>query len=192
MRGYLFVLIMLAQFTGGSVTAQERHFPLNVLDEDSQVAEHYAAWYSKHLTAMNEPSLSSTKIRAETYRVLWLRTFDAPMAFRLIVAPDGTAALITKKMGGRGGYEPGKLILDKQIKLSNQETRVLIEGLERANFWRLASADPNDAGYDGSQWVVEGVKGGTYHVVSRWIGNGITDWALPIMKQSGEDLQPIY
>lgn len=192
MQRHLLVLTILAHFAGGSATAQERYFPPNVLDETSQMDEFYTAWYSKHLTAMGEPSLSTTKIRAETYRVLWLRTFDAPMVFRLIVARDGTAAFVIRRTNGRGGYNPGKLVLDKQLKLGKQETSALIERLEKANFWHLASADPNDTGYDGSQWIVEGVKDGVYHVVSRWTGNGITDWALPIMKQSGENLEPIY
>jgi hypothetical protein len=56
----------------------------------------------------------------------------------------------------------------------------VLHRIERLNFWTLSPFEnpPSEIGpngermvtvqFDGAQWIVEGVKGGTYHVVDRW------------------------
>ena len=42
---------------------------------------------------------------------------------------------------------------------------------ESANFWNLPTlpdADENALELDGAQWIIEGVRNGTYHIVDRW------------------------
>ena len=35
------------------------------------------------------------------------------------------------------------------------------------NFWKLPSIQ-EDRGVDGAQWIIEGARNGTYHIVDRW------------------------
>jgi len=189
----LAVLAAAALFVAGSADATERYFPPKT-GGDSW-SDFPRAPYSKHLVAMDEPSLWTTDMRTETYRILWLRSFDAPMVFRLTVTADGTAILVTKKTDGEGSYEPGKMVVSKWTTIDREETQELLKALKLINFWYLPTLLPNFTdGYDGAHWIVEAKKGREYHVIDRWRDDRdpITDWALLVMKKSGENLKPIY
>lgn len=147
---------------------------------------------NSHLASMHEPSFWRSAREIETYRILWLRSFDPPMAFRLVINADGTSKLVTKKTNGQGGYEPGVLVLDKTTQIDKRETEILLEALTQIRFWNLPADEGRVLGLDGSQWFIEGAKDGKYHMIERWNGGEIRDWALRVMTKSGEDLQPIY
>lgn len=185
-------VLTMALFAASLAQAKVRYFPVVPLDKSQQLDDFNIVWYSNQLTAMNEPSLWLGGARAETYRILWLRSFHAPMVFRLTIKPDGTSELLTKKMDGQGGYEPGKLVVEKTTQIDKKETEILLKTLGRMKFWDLQTQESGLGGTDGAQWVVEGIKHGKYHVVDRWSGGEVMDWALSLMKKSGEDLQPIY
>ncbi|QIG46407.1 hypothetical protein G5V57_00725 [Nordella sp. HKS 07] len=147
-------------------------------------------WYSRRLKEMSEPSLSVADVKAETYRFVWLSELDRWMSLRLTIAPDRTAELVTKKSSRYRRSEFGPLAINKRTQISQRETEILLELLEQTNFWDLASyALPS--GFDGDQWIVEGVRDGKYHVVERWSGRELRDWVLLLMEKSGADLQPI-
>jgi hypothetical protein len=40
--------------------------------------------------------------------------------------------------------------------------------LDKLNFWKMPNPVNDQRGTDGSQWIIEGVKGGLYHVLDRW------------------------
>jgi hypothetical protein len=63
--------------------AQGQYFPKSSLD--SRGRELKSQWYSSQLRALQEPSLLSLSKSpsAESYRFLWLRTFNHPIAIRL-------------------------------------------------------------------------------------------------------------
>ncbi|MCL5287089.1 MAG: hypothetical protein M1453_03725 [Acidobacteria bacterium] len=129
--------------------------------------------YSKFLRVMNEPSLweLSKDQKSHSYRFLWLRTFDNPIAVRVIVNEDGTGTLVTKILSGQGGYDPGRLRTNRRRKLSTREVGHLLFILDERGFWSLPSEERLPEGtvqLDGAQWITEGVKGGAYHVVYRW------------------------
>lgn len=183
-------VLTLALLTASTADAKERYFAVRPLDSSQQLSDSRIAWYSKHLAAMGEPSLWLGDHKIETYRMLWLRTFHEPFVFRLTVRPDGTSELTTKKTDGHGGYEPGKIVINKTTEIDKKETEILLESLERTKFWDLR--DESGLGLDGAQWVIEGVKDGKYHVIDRHGGGSMMEWALRLMTKSGEDLQPIY
>lgn len=192
-----FVLLATAALLLSDIAdATERYFPPKT-GGDSW-SDFPSAPYSKHLAAMDEPSLWTTDMRAETYRILWLRSFDPPMVFRLIILSDGSAILVVKKTNGKGGFEPGKIVLNKQMNIDSRETQELLKTLALAKFWSLPTlALPHPSGfvgYDGANWIVEGKKDRQYHVVDRRreYPDPLTDWALRVMKKSGENLEPIY
>lgn len=175
------------------MAAQDRYFSTDIVNGIYEGGDFPPAPHYKFLAAMDEPSLSVGDVRAETYRIIWLRSFDPPMVFRLIVLPDGTAILITKKTNGEGGYEPGKMVLNKETTIDKQETQELLKALKMTNFWTLPTfLSDFEVGFDGAHWVLEGKNGREYHLVDRWSGGEIRDWALLLMNMSGENLRPIY
>ena len=149
-------------------------FPKHSLDLDKR--DFKAEWYSRQLQALNEPSLFEMAGRpsAQVYRFLWLRTFNHPIAIRIEVRPDGTSALTTKIASGAGGYAPGTLIQDSARSLTQAETKAFLTKVDLAGFWKAPNPINDQRGTDGSQWVIEGVKDGKYHVVDRWSpGTGV-------------------
>jgi hypothetical protein len=127
-------------------------------------------WYSRQLIALEEPSLSEmAKIStAESYRFIWLRSFHHPIVVRLEPKQDGTSLLTVKIGSGAGGYPPGKLSESYTRMLTVQQTQRFLALLTQTDFWRLPNPVDDNPGEDGSQWLIEGVKGGKYHVVDRW------------------------
>jgi len=153
------ILLLAALSFAPFTTAQTKYFP----------PDFPPAYYEKHLTALNEPSLweASKGQKTESYRFLWLRTFHHPIAVRVDLKADGTSLLTTKISSGSGGYDPGKLIQDETLGLTREQTNRFLGQIEADNFWKLPSVQ-RDRGVDGAQWIIEGIRNGSYHVVDRW------------------------
>jgi hypothetical protein len=145
-------------------TAQGHYFP----------PDFPAKWYEKHLVALQEPSLWAAAKTGKThsYRFLWLRSFHHPIAVRVDINPDGTSILTTRMPDGTGGHAPGKLILNDTVRMSEEATKRFVSRVEQESFWSLPTADKNPPGEDGAQWIIEGVRNGTYHIVDRWSPKG--------------------
>ncbi len=162
----------------GLLAGQTAYFPPDRFGETPKDSQFSIEWYSKHLLAMNEPSLFelSKDSQAHAYRFLWLRTFDPPVGVRVVIHADGSAEVITKVLSGQGGYEPGRLKKSTRRRLPKEYVKYeLQEIIEGAQFWNLPTredVDPNFVGLDGARWIMEGVKGGKYHVVDRWSPEG--------------------
>lgn len=171
MRGRTFPLLSLLCALLVAAFAQEPYFPQRVLEDDAQGDSFRSNWYSKNLKALEEPSLlqKANASSAESYRFVWLRTFHHPVIVRVDIRADGRAELTTKVSSGAGGYEPGKLIENTSRPLTQQQTEKFLTTIQRLRFWDLPTHEtPFAVGCDGSQWIIEGVKGGKYHVVDRW------------------------
>ena len=162
----------------GALPAQQ-YFPPGVLGATTQEHDFKANWYAKELKALHEPSLwelSHNDPNVEAYRFLWLRTFDHPIAARLVVRASGSGWMHARMTSGQGGHEPGRIIRWGVSWLTRAKTQSLLEALAAADFWNLPTlarlnADPDGVqriGVDGARWIVEGVKNGQYHVVDRW------------------------
>jgi len=165
----------------GALPAQQ-YFPPGVLGATTQEHDFKANWYAKELKALHEPSLwelSHNDPNVEAYRFLWLRTFDHPIAARLVVRASGSGWMHARMTSGQGGYAPGRIIRWGVSWLTKAKTQSLLEALAAADFWNLPTlAGVNETppgpdgtveiGADGAQWIVEGVKNGQYHVVDRW------------------------
>jgi len=127
-------------------------------------------WYSSQLQALKEPSLYSLRnnLSTESYRFLWLRTFHNPIAIRLDLRPDGTSDLIVKVASGAGGYNPGVLREQRAQLISKEQTAAFLKRISDLRFWDAPNPVKEEGGEDGSQWIIEGLKAGRYHVVDRW------------------------
>src|SRR5262245_8575536 len=113
-----------------TLDAAEFFFPMRVLgerlphfDEDA----FHRTWYSTHLRAMAEPSLSCGDSSGESYRFLWLRTFGRPIAVRVETGKPSTLTAV--ELDGAGGYQPGKISRRVQRQLSADEWKAFSDAL---------------------------------------------------------------
>jgi hypothetical protein len=147
------------------------YFPTGLFKEFAGEPDFLRTWFSKHLRAMAEPSLSDLARRdpqAVVYRFLELPSFTHPIGIRITKARDG-ATLRVVILDGQGGYEPGGVAVDRVVHLTLDQWQELERRIEEANFWNLDTEPPKEAGgvADGSMFVLEGVRGGQYHVIHR-------------------------
>ena len=149
--------------------AKEDYFPKGTFSSNQAYDKSSAQRYSKYLAAFREPSLYklSQLPSAHSYRFLWLRTFHHPVSVRVEIGRDGIGLVTTKVTDGAGGYSPGRMKLNRTRRLTKQQTDWLLERINALGFWSLAVHEA-PGGFDGAQWVIEGVKDGKYHVVDRW------------------------
>ena len=76
----------------------------------------------KGLKPFREPVLAGGTERpyTEEFRFIWMRTFDPPVAIRAFADKDG-ARLRVVRLDGKGGYELGKIDLDKTADLTKND-----------------------------------------------------------------------
>jgi hypothetical protein len=150
----LFFTLLIASPTFAQIKYFPPDFPTN--------------WYESDLKALKEPSLweSSKQQKTQSYRFVWLRSFHHPISIRINLNADGTSLLIRKMTGGTTGHAGG-LITHRTFTLDHAQTSRFLEQVARSKFWTLPPV-LEDRGVDGAQWIVEGVRDGTYHIVDRW------------------------
>jgi hypothetical protein len=125
------------------------------------------AWYSKILDGMNEPSLFERKSdrNVVSFRFLWLRSFHNPIAVRIEETPNGIKGRLVR-LDGRSGYHPGQVAEEREFLMTAEQWKTFEQLISTAGFWGMSS--PEYPGFDGSEWIIEGLRGGTYHVVKCW------------------------
>jgi hypothetical protein len=151
-------------------------------------------WYGKHLAAMNEPSLSCSRpTTSEAYRFVWLRSFHEPWAIRVERTATG-AHLFAVETDGRGGYGAGRPSDTISRELDSSGWNSLAACIQSADFWQMP-LDEERSGFDGAEWIVEGLRGGEYRVISRWSpGSGsFHDLGRCFIRLARlEDVAPVY
>lgn len=130
------------------------------------VSEFQVQWYSKHLSLMKEKPLQSLAQDAEVYRFTLLPTWGDPRSFRLSKV-DGNYVFSFSRLDGDGGYDPGKLVESTSKNLLKKDVDKFLKLFGAVKFFTQPSEDEN-RGSDGSEWILEAVSGGKYHVVVRW------------------------
>jgi len=166
----LLLVVFLLVFSAFPSIAQDIFFPKNALDDASWGDQFKAKWYSQELEVLKEPSLLalSRNPSSESYRFLWLRTFNHQVAIRLDIREDGIGVLTTKVASGTAGFKPGHLSENMSRPLTREQTQAFLARLKKVGFWSLPNPVNDQPGNDGSEWIIEGVKKGNYHVVDRW------------------------
>ena len=120
----------------------------------------------------NEPSLkilSKQDRDATVYRLIWMPSFHHCVCVRIERTCEG-AMLSATVLDGKGGYDPGQIAINKSIALGAVQVRELDRHLEQAAFWTMPAQGKFDANVidtDGDRLIVEGAKGGAYHIVER-------------------------
>jgi hypothetical protein len=138
-------------------------------------------WYGGALLALHEPPLLGARPgqRTAVLRFLWLRSFHPEVAVRFEAAPDRCRVVTTvlrrrpePAIVGRSGTIPidfvfGGVARRDSTDLPMQTCESLLHRLDEAGFWS-APVTKEVNGADGAEWVIEGIDGGRYHVISRW------------------------
>ncbi|GGH02325.1 hypothetical protein [Silvibacterium dinghuense] len=163
-------LVLIVVLMSSSCFAQTRMFPAGALDTRNDLDVFRNQWYSRALQALHEPSLSSEAKdqRVESYRFLWLRSFNHPVSVRIYRNDKKQWMLTLKIASGAGGYPPGVLIDEETCGVKDVDMQAFLTRVNKTGFWTAPNPVNDQKGTDGSQWIIEGVKDGKYHVVDRW------------------------
>jgi hypothetical protein len=130
----------------------------------SRAADFQVAWYSSDMYQLGEtPLWPPSSENEKTFRFTYLGAFSGPKAVTLTVLPDG------------GGKAKMTMIhqLPEQAKGEQLSTvpanRVsdFLKHLDRAHFWEMPT-ESQHRGFDGAEWLMEGVQDGRYHIAVRW------------------------
>jgi len=167
--------LVLGLLTLACAPLSAQYFPPGIFDRMPQKDESIASRYGKFLHALHEPSLWELwqqKPEAEEYRFLWLRTLDHPIAVRIVVRQSGSGWIHSEMTGGKGGYEPGRIVHYNVSWLTGNRTQSFLRELESAGFWDLPTRQATDEiVLDGADWILEGMKNGQYHLIGRYAPN---------------------
>jgi hypothetical protein len=146
----------------------DTYFPIKIKPGDEGVTEFESKWYSKSLKRMKEPRLPecAKDSKAEIYRITILPTWGNPIAVRA-QRHGNLFSLSARRLDGQGGYDPGYLGESKDVLLSSDDSKALAALIQNLNFFQMSTGD-DFRGFDGDEWIIEGVSQGKYHVVVRW------------------------
>lgn len=148
--------------------AQDSYFPIKTKAGAKGVTAFEAKWYGKSLERMNEPRLPGVAkdLNAEVYRFMILPTWGNSIVVR-VQRHGELYSLSARRLDGQAGYDPGKLVESKDIQLDADDSKTLEVLIQNLNFFQLPT-DDGVIGFDGDEWIIEGVSHGEYHVVQRW------------------------
>jgi hypothetical protein len=95
-------------------------------------------------------------------------TFYRPIFFKVDLNEDGAVTLLAYIWSGPGGYEWGKVARSFR-KLTPDEEIDLFATPADFGFWGLPAQveNPGTVVVDGTEWLIEGVKDGKCHAVTR-------------------------
>jgi hypothetical protein len=113
-------------------------------------------WYTKHLSAAGETALR-TSSASEAYRFTHLPSFSHPVVIR-VEESKGRRLIIVKQLDGAGGYEPGRLVVEKYRELTSDEWDQIQDELTGMRFSSLPkhACEARDHPEDGMVWILEG------------------------------------
>jgi len=130
----------------------------------SRASDFQIHWYSSDMYALGESPLWPPSSTSETiYRFTYLPAFTGPSVLTLLIQPDGNGRITMKTIAG-----------DREITQLDETGPIPPDGLakffaqlDQAHFWAMPAELPR-TGFDGAEWILEGVKDGNYHAVVRW------------------------
>jgi hypothetical protein len=166
MKSIIFVLALLC--ATARVVADDSYFPIKTKTGGEGVTESQSKWYGRSLERMKEPRLPEfvKDLNAEIYRITILPTWGNSIAVR--VQKHGELySLSARRLDGQAGYDPGKLVESKDIELGADDSRTLAQLIQKLNFFQMPT-EGDVRGFDGDEWIIEGVSQGKYHVAVRW------------------------
>ena len=173
-------------------SADDYYFPTGALNSKARTDEFERQWFSSQLAAMGEPSLSCGSRKDTTYRFIWLRSFDHPVAVRIVESRE-QFLLTAVELSGAGGYKPGHVLQRIERVFAKSQIGQLQQALDSPAFWDRPTEDDR-RGLDGSEWIIEGSKNGNYHVVVRWTPSDgpVHDLGMRFLELTGWRFERMY
>jgi hypothetical protein len=113
-----------------------------------------------------EPPMACGPSVEEAYRLLWWRTFHAPISIT-IARVRNVASVTTVELTMVDGRPQPAINRVIHRTLSADEWKVALKALDRLEVWVAKSDLPNLGLMDGSAWVIEARLGDDYHVIWR-------------------------
>jgi hypothetical protein len=151
-----------------SAVADDSYFPIKTMAGGEGVTEFESKWYGQSLQRMNEPRLPelAKDVNADVYRITILPTWGNSIAVR-VQRHGELCSLSARRLDGRAGFQPGKLVESKDVALGADDSKTLAVLIQNLNFFQMSTED-DVRGADGDEWILEGVSQGKYHVAARW------------------------
>lgn len=154
-----------------SPESTRQYFPIGVFEQNPQLSAYKERWYASFLAAMEEPSLLEAAKNGEitTYRFLLVFSTRA-LSVRLALHADGTGAL-SGKLVILHSDKPNTNFSKDVVPVPVEQVQKFLTLLQKADFWTLKAEPINDKNryaVDGTQWVLEGARNHSYHVVERF------------------------
>jgi hypothetical protein len=128
--------------------------------ESEGIAEYYSS--------MQEWPFSCLDEEVETYRLLFIPSFETPASIR-VWQEGGRKFIELRQLASARRPRGGAQEMQKTITrpLSEEEWGHFVGLLEKSGFWAMPTRE-GDIGLDGASFLLEGQKDGRYHVVCRW------------------------
>ena len=163
---YLLLFVLLIPFAYAEEA--QTFFPVSERGDETTISAFQEKWYSNHLGSMEEPSLYAMRGEKtqEVYRFTYLPTWGNPRC-AVVTVKEEAAKIRFVRLDGAGGYDPGKIAERKERELTSDELARFHDLFEALDFANQSTKDPV-RGMDGSQWILERLKEGEYHIVVRW------------------------
>ncbi|MHC5539619.1 hypothetical protein ACYOEI_15485 [Singulisphaera rosea] len=112
-------------------------------------------------------SVASSDHRTTAYQLIWLPTFNHPVCVRIRRTGD-IIRLRAVVLDGRGGYDFGKAVIDRNLTLTIDQWNTFEQIVAESDFWNLPTREVLNGGMDdGDELTIEGVKARKYHRVDR-------------------------
>jgi hypothetical protein len=154
---------------------ETNYFPVSLLDEQPKADQLIWNGFSSTLQELDEPSIweRSKGGEAHCYRFLWIGTWAGSLTLwlsfsvRVEFSADGRAQLCGRASWVEFGDSatPWGSGLPKIV--STEQSEEFLGHVAASEFWTLPTCF-NRIGVDGANWVFEGCRDGTYHVVRAW------------------------
>jgi hypothetical protein len=127
-------------------------------------------YWSEYLTAMKEPSLSSTKVADGDFQFRWSRLDGShdPMTIRMW-REHGKTRCRCVRLKYRADFTVGPIRIDRTILLKDEQSEAVRGYLSREDFWRPFTQAEAAAQRDflgGSRWLLEKADSYGYHFLS--------------------------
>jgi hypothetical protein len=126
-------------------------------------ADFVTRWYSSGMYQLGEkPLWPPSSDNENTYRFTYLGAFTGPKSVALTIFPDGSGRLrmtLPQESHDHSDKQP--------LTVSPNGVSDFLGKLDRAQFWEMPT-ESQHRGFDGAEWMMEGVRGGTHHIAVRW------------------------
>jgi hypothetical protein len=165
LRVLLFLLVLVVRIPVAPAEEPNGYFPKGMF------SRHLSEAFSHNLKLLKEAPLQEAKTPG--YRLLWMRSFDDIMVFRLDIQKHRSGVLTTKRLKSipidQGGKKFRSKLMPKAIRpLTGRAVSNFDHFMEKAEFFQRPSEDPFDSGTDGATWLLEAFEGGKYHATWRF------------------------